>query len=773
MSRLRRPAIPAPPFRTVPLVAALLATFACPSTSVFASPATADGHWTTLPFPPPSARVQHSAIYDPVRNRMVVFGGITGPTLMNDVWELTLGTTREWKRLQPTGTPPAARRGHVAVYDPVGDRMIVQGGSGLSSLQDVWALSLSGATPAWTQLAPSGTPPASRFGHSGVYDSVRNRLVIHGGQSGLVFRNDVWALALGGSPAWTQITPVGGPPPLRSRHTAVYDTVRDRMVVFGGTDGVDSWNDTWALAFAGTPSWSELLPSGTPPTARFGHKAIYDAPRDRMVVHGGNTGGELPSGEVFTLGFASTQWSAAAPLGGSGPRLYDHSAILDTAGDRMVLFAGFDELPTKALACLSLAGGMSWVDLAPVGVPPFARSDHAAAYDPLRDRMIVFGGAAANVLNDVWSLQMVGLAWTKLSPSGSPPTPRSGHFMVHDPVRDRMLVFGGAEFDSDLLDDVWALNLAGPSWTHINPAGPDPPARSWTAGVYDPVGDRIVLFGGYDGLALNDVWQLTLSGTPTWSQITPTGGPPAARWLHGAARIPGTNEMLVIAGTDSTLYNDVWKLNLNGPPAWTQLAPGGLTPPARFHASVIYDPVRSRVVMYGGSDLTTPKSDTWSLSVSGSPSWTQLAPTGFLPAARLGHTAIYDPVRDRAIVYGGVTNTITDETLELAFGTPTGVPEETEAARAGIRLRAAYPNPFHSEATIAFDLARAATGSVSVYDVHGRRVRELQQGLFPAGVHRVRWDGRNEAGQPVASGSYFYRLEADGIRLTRKLILIR
>ena len=88
---------------------------------------------------------------------MVVFGGMSGATPKNDVWELALGTTREWKLLKPTGTPPPARRGHVAIYDPVGDRMIVQGGSGLSYLNDAWALSLSGGTPAWTQLAPSGT----------------------------------------------------------------------------------------------------------------------------------------------------------------------------------------------------------------------------------------------------------------------------------------------------------------------------------------------------------------------------------------------------------------------------------------------------------------------------------------------------------------------------------------------------------------------------------------------------------------------------------------
>lgn len=759
--------------RLVSLGTLALAWTLAPARPLGAATLTADGNWLSLPFPPPSARVQHSAIFDPVRNRMIVFGGLTGPTVRNDVWELTLTAPRQWTQLKPTGTAPPARRGHVAIYDPVGDRMIVQGGFGTSSLSDTWALSLSGGTPVWTQLAPTGTPPSARFGHSGVYDTVRNRLVIHGGQSGLTYRNDVWALTLGGSPAWSQIVPTGGPPAQRSRHSAIYDTLRDRMVVFGGADAIDSWNDTWALTFAGTPAWSEILPAGTPPTPRFGHEAIYDAARDRMVVHSGNDGGEQPAAGVFTLGFASPQWATAAPSG-TGPGLYDHSAIYDSAGDRMVLFAGSGELPTKVLASLSLAGTMSWVDLAPVGVPPFERNNHAAAYDPARDRMIVFGGAASTVLQDVWSLQMLGLVWSKVVPTGTPPPARGGHLMIHDPVRDRMLVFGGIQDDNGLLNDVWALNLAGPSWSKINPqGGQDPPAREWTAGVYDPVGDRIVLFGGLGAGPLGDVWALSLSGTPSWSHLNPSGGPPSPRYLHCAVRIPGSNEMFVIAGTDSTLYGDVWKLNLNGSPTWTQVVPSGTPPPARFHAVAIYDPVRTRVVLYGGSDLAAAKSDTWALSVNGTPTWTQLAPTGFLPAARYGHSGIYDPVRDRVIVYGGFTNGLTDETLELAFGTPTGVAVDPETVAPAIRLRPAYPNPFQAQATIAFELARAADGTLTVFDVQGRRVRELRRGFLPAGLHRVLWDGRNEAGLAVASGTYFYRLESEGTRLTRKLVLMR
>src|SRR5689334_17205884 len=99
--------------------------------------ATNDGNWTFLPFPPPSARVRHSAIYDPVRNRMVVFGGLSGSTAQNDVWELTLSGTPAWHQIVPAGVSPGARSGHAAVYDPVRDRMIVYGGSGASLFGDV------------------------------------------------------------------------------------------------------------------------------------------------------------------------------------------------------------------------------------------------------------------------------------------------------------------------------------------------------------------------------------------------------------------------------------------------------------------------------------------------------------------------------------------------------------------------------------------------------------------------------------------------------------
>jgi hypothetical protein len=737
--------------------------------------ATDDGVWSLLSFPPPAARVQHAAVYDPVRNRMLVFGGLAGASLKNDVWELSLAGTPTWKLLAVAGTPPSARRGASAIYDPVRDRMLVYGGAAPGALGDVWALSL-GASPAWTQLAPTGSPPPSRSGHSAIYDPVRDRMVVFGGQSGLTYRNDAWALALAGTPAWSNVAPSGGPPDPRARHSAIYDSVRDRLVVFGGVNSTGLWGDLWSLSFGGTPTWTLLAPAGTPPPPLAGSKAIYDVTRDRMVLFGGDDGSGEPPGTTWALPFAASAWAQLSPSGNIPAGRYDHVAVLDTAGDRMLVFGGLADQPTNALLSLTLSGGTAWTTLAPLGGPAPPRTDHAAAYDAARDRMIVFGGQGTNgLLQDAWALVLGAQTWVNLNPSGTKPDARDGHLMVYDSTHDRMLVFGGSDVGNNQLNDVWSLTLgATPAWTKLIPVGTPPPPRFGACGVYDPAGDRLVIFGGAGDLLYNDVWALSLSGTPTWSQLTPSGTPPAARFLAGSARNPVTNSMVLFGGTDSALFNDVWSLSLAGSPAWTSISASGTPPSPRYQPTAIYDQSRDRLVVFGGFDGTTFCGDTWALTLTGTPTWTLLQPTGLSPSSRNGHVAIYDSVRQSMLVYGGLDGAFKDDTYELLFGQLTAVADPpAESAPAAMTLHAAYPNPFRSSAAIDFDLTRPREGRIAVYDVHGRLVRELRRGLLPQGSSSLRWDGTDGRGRLVAAGAYFYRIESEGAFVTRKVVLLR
>ncbi len=89
-----------------------------------------------------------------------------------------------------------------------------------------------------------------------------------------------------------------------------------------------------------------------------------------------------------------------------------------------------------------------------------------------------------------------------------------------------------------------------------------------------------------------------------------------------------------------------------------------------------------------------------------------------------------------------------------------------------------YPNPFNSSTTIEFDVpevvGKVPRLAVQIFDLLGRKVITIEKGNYDAGMrYRVVWDGRNEAGEHVASGVYFYRLLAGDYVSTKKMVLLK
>ena len=87
-----------------------------------------------------------------------------------------------------------------------------------------------------------------------------------------------------------------------------------------------------------------------------------------------------------------------------------------------------------------------------------------------------------------------------------------------------------------------------------------------------------------------------------------------------------------------------------------------------------------------------------------------------------------------------------------------------------------YPNPFNPSTQITYTLPAAAAREavqLAVYDVAGHRVRMLVDGLQEPGTHRVTWDGTDASGMPVASGVYFYRLQAGAHTQVRQMLLMK
>jgi hypothetical protein len=180
-----------------------------------------DGEWSRLSI---GDLYGHVAIYDPVRDRMLVFGGADNYGPRTDVWSLSMTDPNPWTKLVPGGTPPASASWGETIYDPVRDRMVVIGRDGAFA-PGVWTLSLSDP-PQWMQLTPGGVPAGDG---AAIYDTVRDRVIVSNGAT-------TWALSLSGSPSWSEVTTGGPMPTERYNAVAIYDSPRDRMVFFGGED---------------------------------------------------------------------------------------------------------------------------------------------------------------------------------------------------------------------------------------------------------------------------------------------------------------------------------------------------------------------------------------------------------------------------------------------------------------------------------------------------------------------------------------------------------
>jgi len=108
------------------------------------------------------------------------------------------------------------------------------------------------------------------------------------------------------------------------------------------------------------------------------------------------------------------------------------------------------------------------------------------------------------------------------------------------------------------------------------------------------------------------------------------------------------------------------------------------------------------------------------------------------------------------------------------FGELGGTAAPVSERPARLSLGQSRPNPARGGADITFTVPGGRAGTqLVVYDLAGRRVRRLVDGVLDPGPHVVSWDGRNEEGRHVAAGVYFYRLERAGAKLTRKLVLLR
>ncbi len=249
-----------------------------------------------------------------------------------------------------------ARDAPASLYDPVAGEWLMIGGfddmyndttiaNGTHS-NDVWAYNATTNTWRYANAGWKGLPPCE--GRSAVYDTTRNRIILFGGLTGIgMNNNEVWSLTrdTNGDYVAAAMFPTGTKPGIRWLHSAVYDAANDRMIIAMGGNSSGPISDVWALGFSGGAdgAWTTLSPTGSP-TAVVGMGFADKPSAKRLYQVGGATVANLStvSSQVCYLDYSTTNgaWTVVSTTGGTGRRT--PACAYDAGMDRLVVFGGYN-----------------------------------------------------------------------------------------------------------------------------------------------------------------------------------------------------------------------------------------------------------------------------------------------------------------------------------------------------------------------------------------------------------------------------------------------
>lgn len=254
---------------------------------------------------------------------------------------------------------------------------------------------------------------------------------------------------------------------------------------------------------------------------------------------------------------------------------------------------------------------------------PTPRGEVAGAWDPVGERLILFGGdhgwpvdcnSQTEFVAETWAFHTDCNTFARVAEGSGPPA-RGRHAMAYDAGRHQVLVHGGrtregTSGDYSLYDDLWALDLATDTWTLLS-EGEGPSARvSHALGV---VGDKLLIYGGNSSKSgasytpLGDVWAWDLAAGG-WTELVTSGGNPGERLFHAAATDGAGDSLYVYGGGDENAFSgpffgDLWRLEV-ATATWTELHDGTGTgaPDNRIWANLVHDPATDRLLLWAGHD---------------------------------------------------------------------------------------------------------------------------------------------------------------------------
>lgn len=305
-------------------------------------------------------------------------------------------------------------------------------------------ISITLASPAseswsWLEIDPS-PGPGIRICAGMAYDSESGVIVLHGGSDGSGASNETWVFDCR-SNAWQRMS-CDVAPPGRLGQGFVYDEIRDRCVMFFGTDGNAYFNDTWEYDF-NSNTWTQLHPDASP-SLRCKGGAAFDIESRQIVFFGGYGPDDENLSETWT---------------------FNHHQN-------------------------------TWIDRTTDEAPP-ARKRNPMAYDADDDKVVMFGGwlEGSRVFGDTWTYDFNTNTWSEIHEVTSP-VPRARFGTAYNPETGNVLISHGFQESEADLDDTWEFSFENGEWRRLDNEGGPMPSRHCFQMVYDGLNRRVVAQGG-------------------------------------------------------------------------------------------------------------------------------------------------------------------------------------------------------------------------------------------------------------------------------------
>ena len=307
-----------------------------------------------------------------------------------------------------------------------------------------------------------------RVGSAMVWDTAREVFVLHGGRN----RNwdllaETWEWAPGAA-EWSRVVDAAEKTPgPRMAHAMVWDSSRERMLLFGGYRHEQYLDDTWAYD-SKTSVWVQLQTTGNPP-ARSQHGMVYDPLRNEILLFGGRGSRTQPLHDTWSLDLETLRWNMLRPPSGAPyPRARDHVQMARDPLSGITVIRGHSlggGLPDETWHFDTEARSWTWVKTQ--GQPQGASHGLLCAVEAAGGLMFLGGDRRAQT----WLYEPRTMTWTRLKPGGQRPEFPIDHGQIGSDGRHLYVLagFGGDDVPADA-----GLTPRGAMWLCPADAGPEP-----------------------------------------------------------------------------------------------------------------------------------------------------------------------------------------------------------------------------------------------------------------------------------------------------------